>query len=887
MSLMQSHKTDKDSPILFELEDKSGKHRYFEPVSLGVPFPQGKFLNSSSIGLVDENGDGVPSGATVLDRWPDQSLKWVLFDLLISMPPFGCKRFILDVKDTKDSGEKQNGLAFKEDAQEFVIQTGCSEFYIDKNQFKPFNAVVVNGKRVSLDRSLTFLKGENDELYTPEIECCKVERSNAVKLILCFEGCFSEQNSNPDLKFKSRLSFFRDCSYCFCDFTILNPNPAVHPEGFWDLGKEGSFFFKNLGIRLETGSDGSYSNFWKIKPGAKISSHGEPVLIYQDSSGGDNWQSKNHFNRFKNVPVSFKGYKVSFGDNILDQGLRASPVLSLSNNNCTMTVTVQNFWQNFPTALESDGEALTISLFPDQFNDIFELQGGEQKTHQMCFNFSSQAKYDDSLDWVHDPVGVKPNAKWYVASNAIPYLLPESELPKEEPYKKIFDLVRSAIQGENSFEKRREIIDEYGWRNFGDLYADHENRLYLGEKPIISHYNNQYDLINSFVFQYISSGAEKWFQLAKELALHVTDIDIYHTSKDACAYNHGMFWHTDHFATAGTSTHRSFSKLVLKEDNQYSLEDGPAASYKHHGGGPSSQHVYTGGLVNYYFLTGDENIKSGTLELAEFVSGLIQGPRHPVAILKKMARNTINWAKHLSGKKPMEPYGHAEGPDRGSGNMLSVLLDAFMISKDRQYLFQAESLIRECVHPEDDLAARDLLKINIRWSYTIFLQGVCKYLRLKAEWAEYDVMFCYAKETLIHYAKWMVDNEVPILTLSESFDYPNPATRAANDIRKSNVLFIAAGYAPENLQPIFKEKAEFFFSEACKGLLMHESGCLTRPLAILMQNMFVSFYCLKNNEAVITSKATTPKRYGKPVDKTSLRWLVKDNLRLLLRFFSF
>ena len=51
------------------------------------------------------------------------------------------------------------------------------------------------------------------------------------------------------------------------------------------------------------------------------------------------------------------------------------------------------------------------------------------------------------------------------------------------------------MDGPNSFFSRREIIDEYGWRHYGEVYADHENAYYSGVKPLVSHYNNQYDLV--------------------------------------------------------------------------------------------------------------------------------------------------------------------------------------------------------------------------------------------------------------------------------------------------------------------------------------------------------------------------------------------------------
>ena len=46
--------------------------------------------------------------------------------------------------------------------------------------------------------------------------------------------------------------------------------------------------------------------------------------------------------------------------------------------------------------------------------------------------------------------------------------------------------------------------------------------------------------------------------MMSELAAHVVDIDLYHTTQDKSAYNGGMFWHTYHYGDADTATHRTF-----------------------------------------------------------------------------------------------------------------------------------------------------------------------------------------------------------------------------------------------------------------------------------------------------------------------------------------
>src|SRR5437879_13192633 len=80
------------------------------------------------------------------------------------------------------------------------------------------------------------------------------------------------------------------------------------------------------------------------------------------------------------------------------------------------------------------------------------------------------------------------------------------------------------------------------------------------------------------------------------------------------------------------------------------------------------------------------------------------------------------------------------GPGRGCGNSVNALLDGWLVSGERRFLDKAEALIRRCVHPLDDVAARDLLNVESRWSYTVFLSALARYLGLKAESGEVDRM---------------------------------------------------------------------------------------------------------------------------------------------------
>jgi hypothetical protein len=283
------------------------------------------------------------------------------------------------------------------------------------------------------------------------------------------------------------------------------------------------------------------------------------------------------------VPNSFRGYRMrsTAGDR---QGLRATPIVEVARGAARVSAAIPQFWQNFPKAIEAAGGVLTMRLFPRQYSDLHEIQGGEQKTHELFLCFGEDPITSEPLAWSRDRLVAHALPSWYCESGAVPYLTP-ADLPVNGPH---LALVNAAIEGEDTFARKREVVDEYGWRHFGDIYGDHEAIRHPGPAPLVSHYNNQYDPVGGFGMQFLRSGDPRWLSMMHELAAHVVDIDIYHTEQDKSAYNHGLFWHTYHYGDADTATHRSYPRAGARVIG---------------GGGPSADQNYTSGLMLHYFLT--------------------------------------------------------------------------------------------------------------------------------------------------------------------------------------------------------------------------------------------------------------------------------------------
>jgi hypothetical protein len=343
-----------------------------------------------------------------------------------------------------------------------------------------------------------------------------------------------------------------------------------------------------------------------------------------------------------------------------------------------------------------------------------------------------------------------------------------------------------------------------------------------------------------------------------ELAAHVADIDIYHTTRDKAAYNGGLFWHTYHYAPADTATHRSYPKLLRKLGGPAGLDpNDPKAKRSKHvyalGGGPANEQNYAAGLALHYFLTGSTLSRDAAVGLARWVIDMDDG-----------SKTVFRWlAGGYTGLASQSRGADYHGPGRGSGNSLAALLVGHTLTRDAEFLAKAEQLIRRVIHPADDVPARNLLDVENRWFYTMFLHSLGKYLDHKAEFGQLDAMYAYARASLLHYARWMAEHEVPTLSRPEILEYPNE-TWAAQDVRKFEVLRLAARHAAGPERDRFRDRATFFLSDALQRLAAFPTRTLCRPVVLLLSMGYTAAHMTANPADAAPPPAVTPADFGAP-----------------------
>ena len=633
----------------------------------------------------------------------------------------------------------------------------------------------------------------------------KNNTSSAVTLVI--KGCFSETL----VKFQLIIYWLIPFDLIKFDLQIHNTNRAIHQGGKWDLGDAGSFNFKALNIHLHTAQKSLKTHNTLTDVENNQSYSGDSIACEQSSSGGDNWQSPVHVNRNNTLDINRNGYVlyIELNDACKNSkkeitGLRCQPVMLLKNN---LAITLNNFWQNFPKSLTVEGNMVSLGLFPAT-HYFHELQGGEKKTHTFWMSLDSSSNNLTN----HHKVN-RGSIPWDWTSQCDLYPFIEKEKTVSVSLQSIIDL---GLDNTSGFIAKRENLDEYGWRNFGELYADHETAGDKQEGIFVSHYNNQYDPIYGFLRQFLTTGNTKWFELADDLATHVKDIDIYHTSLDKNEYNGGLFWHTDHYLQAFTSSHRSYSKY--QASNVYQDHAG--------GGGPGGQHCYTTGLYLHYCLTGNQSSKDAVLTLSNWITNVYEGSGTCLELLLAFKNRHVAGNKnHFTGQYPL---------DRGIANYLIALLDSFELTQQEDYLAQVQNILANTMHPDEDLSERGLQDVENTWFYTVLLQAICRYLQVKESRQEFDQHFYYCRDCLLNFADWMLINEYPYLEKPDILEYPND-TWTAQDLRKTHVLAGAYYFSPDK-KTEYMAKAQFFQKYVADKLGNADTKTYTRILVLLMQN---------------------------------------------------
>lgn len=836
--------------ITIHLSGHRGIERSREPLKVGVPLPKGIVQNTTQLALLFASNEPLQADFSPMLNWPDGSIRWLEVSTVVDITQNSPDKLLLTTLPS-DSSIPKSSLKFSWSGNDLTVDTGRLELRLRNDHLDWEISLKDPSFSGMVNSHIPFLTDKNDNTCRPVLtQKWLVAKSRNTSLTLESMGQWVTSSNQTFANFLCRLTCFEESETIEVEMVLHNARRSLHRGGLWDLGDPGSIRIRSHGLTVTTTKSGTP---W-LQPEEKgeiqeSSQECAEIALYQDSSGGKNWNSRNHLDANMNISTRFQGYQVTRSGQQTASGYRARPIAGITGIS-PVQVGIRQFWENFPGSVNVMPNALTINLLPPETTGLHELQGGERKSRTLWLNYSNDR---NALYWTRSQLIPVLAAHQFEKAQAFPWFKADAASGPLE------SLIQAGVEGTQNFFNKREVIDEYGWRNFGELFADHET-LYQpeGERPLISHYNNQYDAVYGFARQFASSGNPRWFMLMDDLARHVVDIDIYHTDKDRSEYNHGLFWHTDHYLDAVTCTHRTFSC-----HNSTSSTPGQT------GGGPGAEHCYTTGLFYHYLLTGNTESRKAVLGLAHWIRNLHEGSGGFLEQVLAIKKNDVPAFKSLI--RGEQPTVHRYPFTRGTGNYINALLDAWQLEPEKDWLKHLEIVIQRTVHPSDDIQKRNLLDVEEGWSYLILLASLARYLRLKELFNVRDKPYHYARDCFLNYIFWISQNERSFLAAPEKLEFPND-TWVAQDIRKSMLLFQGAEYTHDNqLRSFYIERGSDWLERVCQALSKSSQKQFTRILAILMQNygphQYTSQVSIKDSSHA--KDPTEPALYN---EKLTLNW---------------
>jgi len=829
------------------------------PVTVGVPLPRGQNWPVKHVTLYDPHRDASLAGQLL----PEIRRDWmaVAFMTPTEFDASGCELFLHASADPAMPAALQEEVVVRQSQDRVVAHTGAADVEVRGTGARLVEQILVgDAPALGEDGIQVQLTTRWGNRRTFEFGAIEVAESGPIRATLVRHA------KCAGLRLTCRLSLFAGTGLVRCELILHNPRRAKHSGGYWDLGDPGSILFRGLSLDVHAAVAGAHRTLWQANPKEPLEhTVGNVLEIFQESSGGENWRSRNHVNRNGEVPLRFRGYRIRTAET-QSHGNRANPVAALTWQRVGIACAVEDFWQKFPTAITIEKNRLSAKVFPDQCGDLHELQAGEKCSRVVWLDFHRpEAEAWNRLSWVYDPPQAIVDPSWHASSGR----LSRFPLADVRHRTECESLLHEAIDGPRSFFTKREVIDEFGWRNFGDVWADHEEAYSDDPRPVISHYNNQYDLLYGLLIQYLHTGDTRWWRLADPLARHVMDIDVYHTTRDKPAYNGGLFWHTAHYHSAGKCTHRSMSHTMRGKKI--------AAP----GTGPANEHNYSRGLLLYACLTGSCRARDTVIGLAEWVLAMDEGRRHLLGVV----------SDEPTGDASRTTQSTYHGPGRGAANSMNTLLDAWSLTVDEKYLRKARELLRRTIHPHDDIDGRRLGDAELRWSYTVHLQAIIHFLGATVRRSDLKADRAYARDALLHYARWMCKHERFYLDEPEKLEYPTE-TWAAQELRKGNSLLMAAQFASSDEVEDFQARGRAILDEAWRRLQSFESRTSTRAIAIILQQGYLETY-FRSQPGGIVQAGEVKGEYSPPIKFVSQKEHVRsaihspvELLKLLARAMS-
>jgi hypothetical protein len=494
--------------VSLRVTEDQGLVRINQPVTSGVPLAEGQLWNPALARLL-RDGQEVPLQASVLSRWPDGSIRWLLLDFQADLVAGETAEYVLEYGSTV-AASPYAGIVVEEDHDTVTVATGRLEVTFGK-QSQLIRGLKVDGVPwEGLQSPKLVLQGSGGLVISTSSAPYQlmVEEVGPERVVVLVKGELHEMEGGETLNFAydMRFHFYRNATRVRIDPTITHlmgwePRIAVSHAKITDVSLSFPGWLR-----------GSQAIFDIATAREQISSgQAASVALLQTTE--------------RNYEIISDGRQIAAGD-------RAPGWAQFRQGDRSLTAGVRHFWEHFPKGivLNEDGD-LRVQLWAASADPLI-MGGGEAKRHEIYLDLSDQGAA--AVAGLLHPLRAVASPSWYSSTHGFgrPFLLIEDgHLPLYNPSIAMYETF--VEQGYVRLAQNRDRLGEYGWRNFGDWSTTWDPDGWG---------NGEYDLAYVYFQQFARSGDLRYFDLAESAARHWMDVDLvwaaYNDVWVGCGHSH-------------------------------------------------------------------------------------------------------------------------------------------------------------------------------------------------------------------------------------------------------------------------------------------------------------------------------------------------------------
>lgn len=531
------------------IEEPSGLRRERWPATRGVPFPSGALAGCHQLRLFTEAGAEVPLQVKPLAHWPDGSVRWALLHFQADLQPQTVARYQLEYGPGVQAAPAPPGVRVMQAGAEITLDTGPLRATFSTGAgFGLLDQVWLDGRAMLQEPAgaglvLVDAAGRTFSSRQGTVTKVEVEEAGPLRAVVHVEGDHRAPTGERLFRYEVRWYAYAGLPWLEMEHTFINDADADYTE----LQRIGFDLRPDVGAGRR-GLGGAYR---------------------------DLYESAEDFTLFGDAPTSFG---VFAGLRLYDQQGQHVEVphpgelshkiaqgwVDLSDERGGVTVGVRRYVELHPKQLAVRGRALQVDLWPERAGALRWHQG-MARTHQVWFYFHrglGQAARVNQLAVCFEQALLPWAPGWYVESRALGPLLPYQ--PDRFPGLEI--ALRDQFMSWHHGNRALGFLD----------YGDHPQHGGYARANYMA--NNEIDLQHVLALQYARVGEELYYEDLEATAWHLMDVDIIH--------------HTTHnpLELGGARIHGD----AHVQYNCEGYEDLSAAS----------SHMWTEGLLEYYFLSG-------------------------------------------------------------------------------------------------------------------------------------------------------------------------------------------------------------------------------------------------------------------------------------------